>query len=418
MKLDLTDMIYALSFTLDQAETALLGVDTGHGKRVAYLTLLMAKEAGLNEEERRDLAGCCILHDNALTEFIHEELVYSLMPQDLALQLNLTIPREKPDMYPFHCEVGEQNIRLLPFRTDVENIVLYHHENADGSGPMGRTAAETPFKAQLLRLADAIDVTTWLPTMTQVEFEEVRQRIQEEAGTLFSQEAVDLFLKAVDYDKILYLQREGVLAYLHEEFQPLVCDYSDEEIHNIAGLFAKIVDYKSVYTQAHSRGVAEKAEIMARYYGFDDEKTTRYYFAAAMHDIGKMVIPNDILEKPGKLTDNEFMAMKHHAAATYDALNQIKEISDIVRWASNHHEKLNGTGYPHGMTGEELGFEDRLLTCIDIYQALTEKRPYRDRMSHEKAIFVMTDMVRKGELDEKIVRDMDRVMAPNAAGVQ
>ena len=418
MRLDLTDMIYALSFTLDQAETALLGVDTGHGKRVAYLTLLMAKEAGFCGEELRDLAGCCILHDNALTEFIYEELVYSLMSQDLALRLDLTIPDKKPEMHHFHCVVGEQNIRLLPFRTDVENIILYHHENADGSGPMGKTAAQTPFKAQLVRLADFIDVSTRLPTMTPAEFEEIQKRVQEQTGALFSEEAVRLFLKAVDYDKIVYLQQKGMLAYLREELLPSVQDYTDEDIHNIAGLFAKIVDYKSVYTQAHSRGVAEKAEIMAHYYGFDAEKTTRYYFAAAMHDIGKMVIPNAILEKPGKLTPSEFAQMKSHAAATYDALSQIKEIPDIVKWASNHHEKLNGAGYPSGTTANSLSFEECLLACIDIYQALTEQRPYRDRMTHEQAISIMQDMVLRGELDGKIVQDMNAVMAQSAAAAQ
>lgn len=399
---------------MDQAETALLGVDTGHGKRVAYLTLLMAKEAGLRGEELRDLAGCCILHDNALTEFIHEELVYSLMTQDLPVQLDLPVPSEKPDMNHFHCIVGEQNIRLMPFRTDVKDIILYHHESADGSGPMGKTASETPFKAQLVHLADKIDVSTRLPSMTEAEFEEVRRWVQAEKGTKFSEEVVELFLKAVDYERIVYFQQKGMLAYLHEEFEPSIRDYSDEEIHNIAGLFAKIVDYKSFYTEAHSSGVAEKAEIMARYYGFDAEKTTRYYFAAAMHDIGKMVIPNDILEKPGKLTKNEFAEMKNHANATYCALSQIKEIPDIIRWASNHHEKLNGTGYPHGTTAENLSFEECLLTCIDIYQALTEKRPYRDRMPHAQAISIMLDMVRKGELDEKIVQDMNIVMAANA----
>ena len=413
MKLDLTDMIYALSFTLDQAETALLGVDTGHGKRVAALTLLMAKEAGYCGEELRDLVGCCILHDNALTEFIYEELVYSMMTQNLSMLPDPTTIPKKPDMHPFHCTVGEANIRMLPFRTDVKNLILYHHESADGTGPMGKTAAETPFKAQLLHLADIIDVTTRLPVITEAEFEAVRRWVQVEAGTSFSKEAVDLFLKAVDYEHIFYFQKNGLLPYLHNELPSSVRDYTDAEIHSIAGLFAKIVDYKSVYTRDHSRGVAEKAEIMARHYGFDDEKTTRYYFAAAMHDIGKMVVPNAILEKPGKLTDDEFAEMKQHAAATFTALSRIKEIPDVIQWASNHHEKLNGAGYPHGSTAESLSFEECLLTCIDIYQALTEKRPYRDRMSHEEAIAIMMDMARRNELNEEIVRDISAVMIAN-----
>ena len=150
---------------------------------------------------------------------------------------------------------------------------------------------------------------------------------------------------------------------------------------------------------------------MAHYYGFDKEKAIRYYFAGAMHDIGKLVVSNDILEKPGKLTADEFTKMKNHASATYYVLSQIKDISDILEWASNHHEKLNGKGYPRGLPAEKLSFEEQLMACIDIYQALTEKRPYKDGMSHEKTISIMMDMADKGELNEKIVHDIDAVMA-------
>lgn len=102
--------------------------------------------------------------------------------------------------------------------------------------------------------------------------------------------------------------------------------------------------------------------------------------------------------------------MKNHAAATYYILSQMKEISDIREWASRHHEKLNGTGYPRGLEAKDLTFEDRLMACIDIYQALTEKRPYKEGMSHKKSISIMKDMVEKGELDEDIVHEIDIVM--------
>ena len=411
MRLDLTDMLYALSFALDKVETELLGIDTGHGKRVTYLALLMGREAGFREEELRDFAGCCILHDNALTEFIHEELSHSQMSQDLSVQISDIGEAQGSKMNQHHSVVGEQNIRLMPFRTDVKNIILYHHENADGSGALGMTASETTLKSQILHLADIIDMTCRLSTMTMAEFEELCKWVQSKTGSLFSEEATELFMKAVDYDRIVYLQDKDVLPYLYEEFHKEIIDYSDEEIRNIAGLFAKIVDYKSEFTQNHSRGVAEKAEIMARYYGFNAEKAIRYYFAGAMHDIGKLAVVNDILEKPGKLTDNEFAEMKNHAAATYYILSQVKEMSDIVKWASNHHEKLNGKGYPQGLTADELSFEERLMACIDIYQALTEKRPYKDGMSHEKSISIMLEMAHRNELDESIVQDMNIVMS-------
>ena len=411
MKLDLTDMLYALSFALDKVETELLGIDTGHGKRVTYLALLMGKEAGFREEELRDFAGCCILHDNALTEFIHEELSRSQMSQALSVQISDMIEGQGPKMNYHHSVIGEQNIRLMPFHTDVKNIILFHHENADGSGALGMTAADTTLKSQILHLADIIDMRSRLVTLTMAEFEELRSWVQSKRGTLFSEEAVELFFKAVDYDKMVYLQDRDILPYLYEELHKEIIEYSDEEIRNIARFFAKIVDYKSEFTQDHSSGVAQKAEIMAHYYGFDAEKAVRYFFAGAMHDIGKLVVVNDILEKPGKLTDNEFAEMKNHAAATHYILSQIKEIPDIVKWAANHHEKLNGKGYPQGLTADELSFEERLMACIDIYQALTEKRPYKDGMSHEKSISIMRDMALKGELDERIVQDMDVVMS-------
>ena len=411
MKLDLTDMLYALSFALDKVEEELLGIDTGHGKRVAYLSLLMGEEAGYQEEELRDFIGCCLLHDNALTEFIHEELSHSQMAELLSVKLSDIADQKKTKLNHDHSVIGEQNIRMIPFRTDVKNIILYHHENADGSGALGMTVAETSLKSQILRLADIVDTSCRLKTMTRAEFDDTRGFVENRKGTLFSKEAVDLFLKAVDYDKIVRMQEKDVLSCLHEKLQEKILDYSDEEVRNIAGLFAKIVDYKSEFTQNHSAGVAQKAGIMAQYYHFDDEKAIRYYFAGAMHDIGKLAVINDILEKPGKLTVDEFAEMKNHAAASRYILSQIKEIPDIVDWASNHHEKLNGKGYPQGLTAEELGFEERLMACIDIYQALTEKRPYKDGMSHEKTISIMMDMVGKGELDEKIVQDIAIVMA-------
>ena len=416
MKLDLTDMLYALSFALDKVEAELVGVNTGHGKRVAYFSLMAAKEAGYGEEELRDFIGCCLLHDNALTEYIHQELSGSGLALDSA-DLPKLMEQDKPKAERNHSVVGEENIRLMPFRTDVKDIILYHHENADGSGAFGKKAADTNMKAQILHLADIADASCHPDpeTMTPEEFEKLCGWIRSKTDTLFSREVTQLFFKGVTYEKILRMREKGLLAALHEELHKLILDYSDEEIRNIAELFSKIVDYKSEFTQRHSAGVAEKAGIMARYYGFDPEKAIRFYFAGALHDIGKLAVSNEILEKPGKLTTDEFAEMKNHASATYYILSQIKEIPDILEWASNHHEKLGGTGYPRGLTEKELSFEDQLMAVVDIYQALTEKRPYKDGMSHEKTMSILTDMVSRGELNERIVKDMDAVMKARSA---
>ena len=412
MKLDLMDLIYALSFALDKVEYELLGLETGHGRRVACLCMFMAEHAGIREEELRDYIGCCVLHDNALTEFIHEELDnFKYITDESGQQLSNVINIDLAEYDSNHGIVGEQNIHLVPFRTNVDNIILYHHENADGSGPLGKTAAETGLKAQILHLADEIDIQYKLSSLTESEFNRISEWVQSQSGKMFSEKAVQLFRDAITYDQMSYLKHKDAFSSLKRGLRSVTSDYSDEEIHNFARMFAKIIDYKSEFTQTHSLSVADKAEQMANYYGFDQEKTTRFYLAGALHDIGKLLISNDILEKPGKLTADEFTAMKDHASATRYVLRLVKGIPDVVKWASNHHEKLNGTGYPRGLTAEELSFEERLMACVDIYQALTEKRPYKDGMPHEKAMSILQDMADKGELDAAIVQDINVVMA-------
>ena len=411
MKLDLTDLICALSFALDKVEYELLGVETGHGRRVACLCLFMAECAGIRGEELRDYIGCCVLHDNALTEFIHEELDnFKYITDESGKQFSDVINIDFVEHDSTHGKIGERNIRLVPFRTNVENIILYHHENADGSGVLGKTVADTNLKAQILHLADEVDIHVRRFNMTESEFDRLSEWVQSQSGKMFSEDAVNLFRDAITYDKIIYLKNKGAFDSLKRGMRTVTSEYSDEEIHNFANMFARIIDYKSEFTQSHSIGVAEKVEQMAKYYGFDNEKTTRLYLAGALHDIGKLLVSNDILEKPGKLTDDEFASMKNHASATRYILRNVKGMPDVVKWASNHHEKLNGKGYPRGLTADELGFEERLLACADIYQALTEKRPYKDGMPHEKAIAIMNDMAEKGEIDKTIVHDMDVAM--------
>ena len=412
MKLDLTDLIYALSFAMDKVEYELLGIETGHGRRVACLSLFMAEHAGISGEELRDYVGCCILHDHALTEFIHDELTkHQNVSGGVETDVSDIISADYVTHDSTHAVIGERNIRLMPFRTNVNDIILYHHEHADGSGPLGKTAAETNLKTQILHLADEVDIHSKMSTMTESEFIKISEWVQSQSGKLFSEYAVRLFHDAVTYDKILYLKNKGAFDSLKRGLRTVRSEYSDEDIHNIANMYARIIDYKSEFTQSHSIGVAEKAEQMAKYYSFDNERTTRLYLAGALHDIGKLIVSNDILEKPGKLTDDEFASMKDHASATRYILRNIKGMPDVVKWASNHHEKLNGKGYPRGLTADELGLEERLLACVDIYQALTEKRPYKDGMSHEKTIAIMTDMADKGDIDKDIVHDMDVAMA-------
>jgi len=130
-----------------------------------------------------------------------------------------------------------------------------------------------------------------------------------------------------------------------------------------------------------------------------------------MHDIGKLAIPDEILNKPEKLTDEEFSIIKSHVRITNEILSGVTGFEDICDWASSHHEKLNGSGYHLGINAGKISFISRLLACADIYQAISEERPYHPARSHEETMPILYEMAVKGFIDSFIVEDFDKVMA-------
>ncbi len=409
MKLNLTDTLYALSFALDTVQYEMGGISNEHGKHVAFISFIMGKYLNYDNDKLNDLVGLAILHDNAFTEYVREEYndgnLYNY--DELTSDDEITRLRTGFLTKPMHNVVGEENIELIPFKTDVKNVILYHHENADGSGPLKKKEYEVNELAQIIHIADMMDVMFDLKKLKENDLNKAFEKIKKSEGKMFSKKMIDTLCNSLKYKDILSLQRIGAVNYLRRNLESPIRDYSDEEIKNICKFFAKIIDYKSSLTKKHSLGVADKCYKMAKFYNFDDDKAIRFYFAGAFHDIGKLVINNDILEKTGKLTIEEFEIIKNHASATRAILSSIHGLEDITRWASRHHEKLDGSGYSEGLKDIDLSFEDRLLACCDIYQALIEKRTYKDEFSHAESIRIMKEMADNYKIDAKIVNDMD-----------
>lgn len=201
---------------------------------------------------------------------------------------------------------------------------------------------------------------------------------------------------------------ENIGVFLRGCLPALLQEKTMDQLFDISNYIAKKIDHESRSTGIHSLYVAEKARRMAAYYHFDKETQAKVYFAGALHDIGKLVVDTDILEKPDKLTKEEYEHVQCHAMETYRLLNGIEGLEEIAGWAAFHHERLDGSGYPFGKTAKDLGKIERLMGCVDIYQALIEKRPYKDNMSHEKAMQVLREMAEMGELDKTIVNDIDK----------
>lgn len=299
--------------------------------------------------------------------------------------------------------MGERNARIMPFYSQIKGAILYHHENADGTGPYKLKAEETPIFAQIIHFADQLDNYFTLDNVDEEKHRKIHNYVDDYEGKFFASDLCCAFHQIFPAAIHSALHKEGARNRLHAELPHIISDYSDDEMEAIATEFAKIIDYKSHFTCTHSLGLAHKARQMGKFLGYDEQTCTDLYLAGALHDIGKLTISNEILEKPDKLTPAEFTVMKTHAEASWKILRRISGLEKITRWACMHHEKLDGSGYPLGKTGDELDAQERLMACLDIYQALTEDRPYKAGFSHERAMNILRDMSGKGQLDASLV---------------
>lgn len=393
MEFDVLGLLAACSYALDCVEAELVHATSRHAKRVAYMSVCVAEQMGIQGKALQDLAVCALLHDNALTQYIQEEL-----HNDIA---HAALTQQFPQLG-VHCSLGEENVRPLPFHTDVTNVILYHHENADGSGPFGKTWKFVPLFARIIHLCDLLDVSCRSQSAAPDIWNKANRFLQKADGPIVDHACILAFFRAFSEPHFLLLQGDGFEAELWKKVPRIKQELTFSQIKALADFFARIVDYKSPFTSTHSIGVASVAETLTRYMGFDEETAQKMYLAGALHDIGKVAIGNEILEKPDRLTADEFAAMKHHAAATYYILSGIEGFDELRDWAAFHHERLDGTGYPFGKTADELNIQERIMACADIYQALTESRPYKKGMSHEKAYAILQDMAAKGWLDPEI----------------
>ena len=176
-----------------------------------------------------------------------------------------------------------------------------------------------------------------------------------------------------------------------------------EDIIDFSRIYSQIIDFRSSFTARHSAGVAVIAEKLAKLVGFSPIECKMILVAGYLHDLGKLAIDNSVLEKPSKLNVDEFNEIRSHTYFTYQLLDRIPQFRIINEWASYHHERLDGNGYPFHIDGIHLSLGSRIMAVADVFTAITENCPYRQGMNDQHAIEVLNEMVADGGLDGKIV---------------
>lgn len=167
----------------------------------------------------------------------------------------------------------------------------------------------------------------------------------------------------------------------------------DKELtREIIEAFAKVVDLKDKYTQGHSFRVAKYTDMLAKELGYDDETIEKYHNIALMHDIGKVGIPDVVLNKQGKLSDEEFNLIKSHTSRGYEVLENISLMPEIAIGARSHHERPDGKGYPLGLKQEEIPRVAQIIAVADCFDAMYSNRPYRTRMNFDKVVSIIKEV--------------------------
>ena len=404
MTLSLNKFLFSISFALDLAETEVKCTSAKHSKRVAYICLKMSNLIGLDDKEKFDLCSYSLLHDNGLIEsYCNFSNEYE--KDEAENYFNMVNFSE-------HCVIGENNIKDFPFLTSQKDIILYHHENFDGSGLFGKKGSEIPILSQLISFADILDTTFDLTIIDYDKKEEINKFVFENEEKLFSKEIVKAYEKLSN--SLLFW---GDLEYFDEvnPLEDILPDFSMEisleEFLGITKIFSKIIDGKSKFTAKHSKDLEEKSLKLVEYFNLDEETKLKIQIASNLHDIGKLGTPNSILDKDGSLNNSELFEIKKHAYLTHSILSKIDNFSDITKWASAHHERLDGSGYPFGLTSDELGLEERIVSCLDFYQALVEDRPYRKSFTHNDAVSLLRKNLTDLEIDGNIIDAIDIVFA-------
>jgi HD-GYP domain-containing protein (c-di-GMP phosphodiesterase class II) len=386
---NLRSVVHALSDSLD-----LVGInDVHHGKRVGIMAVEIVRALGWRQEDQEMVFDACLLHDIGVSSSdLHRQLVEDFDWEGRA--------GHTPNSAPTCCQ-------FLPLARLAAPIRLHHthwselKDNYGGDARIGN----------LIFLADRIDVLAAVAMLKDRLMEQVpaiRAQIAEQAGAMFDPELVKVFLDVSRKEAFwLALEAGPVLDYMENIHRGArQTETSLETLRGVASLFSHVVDAKSRFTVEHSEGVARIASHLCRILGasrsLDDEDCAKLELAGYLHDLGKLRIPDAILDKPGPLDASERRQIASHAYETYRILSRIPGFEEIARWASFHHEIPDGEGYPFHLKGDEIPLQARLLRASDIFQALAQERPYRAALPARVVLDHMQQLTDGGKLDRYI----------------
>ena len=416
--IDLGDIVRAFSYALDLTE----GQPAGHCIRSCWIGSNVGRALGLTSVELTDLYYALLLKDLGCSSNAARicELYgaddrafkrgYKTVGTSLAATL-VFVARNSAPRQPLHrrsavvgnilrngvaiademilsrCTRGSDIARTLRFSASVQQGIYHLDEHWDGSGrPEHLQGNAIPLAARIALLSQVADVFH-----THAGREASVAEIKRRSGTWFDPALVDAFLKLAKSDLFWEQLRSPFLDSRVAALLPAseIRTIDDDFLDDIATAFGQVIDAKSPYTADHSARVGDLTMRVAEAMNVPQSRRSGLYRAALLHDVGKLGVSNAILDKPGPLTEREWEEMRAHANHTLAILDRIGPLHEMATIAAGHHERLDGRGYPFGLSDETIRRETRIITVCDFYDALASARPYRAALGRDDALAIM-----------------------------
>jgi HD-GYP domain-containing protein (c-di-GMP phosphodiesterase class II) len=447
--LKLSELIGSLSYALDITE----GQPAGHCVRCCWIGTHIGRQIGLPEAQMWELYYTLLLKDlgcssNAaricelyLTDDLHFKRDYKSvgdsLPQVLGFVLKhtglkaglaerfrsvMTILRDGPeiarDLVATRCQRGAEIAALLRFPQGVSDGIYSLDEHYNGQGKPARLAGQAiPMYARIALLAQVIDVF-----MTAGGRDAALKEVRARAGSWFDPALVTAFeqvAQSADFWQTLTSPAiDAAVAALQPAGQGQQHVLDEDYLDDIAGAFGQVVDAKSPYTSGHSARVALYTDMIGEGLGLSAQRRRWLKRGALLHDVGKLGVSNSVLDKAGALDRDEWDAVKLHAAFTETILARIGPFRELAAIAGAHHERLDGSGYPRGLSADDIRIETRIITTADIFDAITAARPYRGAIPIPQALDMMAKTVGSAldpDCFAALVRAVEQVPFPQAA---
>ncbi|MCK6391733.1 MAG: HD domain-containing protein [Azonexus sp.] len=394
-RLQLSELISALSHALDITE----GQPPGHCVRCCWIGMHIGRRVGVDDAALWNLYYTLLLKDlgcssNAaricelyLTDDLSFKRDFKRVGDSLPQVLNFVLGHTglkaplaerfrsilgvfrhggdySQELIATRCQRGAEIARLLRFPETVSAGIYSLDEHFNGSGkPQGLSGNAIPRNAQIALLSQVVDVFHSADGR-----EAALTEIRNKSGSWFDPALVDVLIALSDDEAFWQTLSASdlMLEVLRLEPAAHIVALDDDYLDDIAAAFGQVVDSKSPYTSGHSARVALYADLIAEAMEISPARRRWLKRGALLHDLGKLGVSNSILDKPGKLDADEWAAVQAHAAYTESILSRIEAFAELARVASAHHERLDGKGYPHGLSGEQITLETRIITTADI----------------------------------------------------